>query len=117
MEQIIRRPVPIRTVDASISQQLTVTESDGFWYVDLTIKVGDTTRLIGRFKLTPELADTNQRVKVEYLDFASEADQPFKQGQVVTPFTEQECSAIQPVGHSPFINLDRFMTDAGEVVA
>jgi hypothetical protein len=116
MQQIIHRSV-VQTVDTSISQQLTVTESDGCWYVDLTAKVGDTMRLIGRFKFTPELADTNQRVKVEYLDFASEADQPFKPGQVGSPFTDQECSAIQPVGHSPFVNLDRFMTDAGEVLA
>lgn len=116
MQRTIVRPVPVQTLNVPSEQKLTVTECPEFWYVDLTAEVKGETRLVGRFKFTPENAGGRQRFKVELLSFLSEADQPFTLGQVDTPFTEGECDQISEVGNSIFLDLDAFYTQAGDVM-
>lgn len=82
--------------------------------VDLKATVNAAARLVHRLRITPEISGTNQRLKIEFLDFSSSADQAYANAKT-TPFTDAEADSVVQVGYTPWVNLDAFYTLAGDV--
>jgi hypothetical protein len=81
--------------------------------IDLKATVNAAARLVHRLRVTPEISGTNQRLKVEFLDFSSSGDQTYANAKN-TPFTDAEADSVTMVGYSPWVNLDALYTLAGD---
>lgn len=81
--------------------------------VDLKATINAAARLIHRVRLTPEISGTNQRIKVEFLDFSSTAASTYANTKD-TPFTDAEADSVTVVGYTPWVNLDAIYTTAGD---
>lgn len=81
--------------------------------IDLKATINAAARLVHRIRLTPEISGTLQRVKVEFLDFSSSADQTYANTKN-TPFTDAEADSVTIVGYTPWVDLDAVYTTAGD---
>lgn len=81
--------------------------------VDLKATVNAAARLIHRIRLTPEIAGTKQRCKVEFLDFSSSAASTYADAKT-TPFTDAEADTVTVLGYTPWVDLDAIYTTAGD---
>jgi len=107
--------VTTTTTTETSAQTVAVFESGAtVVYADRTATINGALRLLGRYKFTRENSGGLQREKIEYLNFASTADQTFTAGAVATPFTDAEADSITLLGYSPWVNMDELYTLAGD---
>lgn len=107
--------VAITTTTETSAQTVAVFESGtDVVYADRTATINAALRLLGRFKFTRENSGGQQRERVQWLDFASTADQTFTAGQITTPFTDAEADRIIDLGYTPWVNMDALYTLAGD---
>lgn len=81
--------------------------------LDLKATVATNARLIHRVRVTPEYGENTGRLKIEYLDFSSSADQTYADDDT-TPFTDAEADRVILIGYTPWLDLDAIWALAGD---